>query len=372
MSDNSTEVGGHAPDSGTDSLGITILDVGHGNSAVVHDGTLCAVIDAGRSGTVPQAELERRKATRMVHLVLSHGDVDHIGGSPALLLDDAFTIGTVWINPDWRKDTAIWTRLQMAVMMRKRRGGLDGQQMITTETGQVLRCGRARLEVLHPDFTMVIGGSASQPSRHGPLTSNSTSVVIRVHLDGQPVALLAADVDAVGLAHIVDAKQELSAPVLVFPHHGGLPGSSRAPREFARTLTQLVSPDLVVFSIGGGLRPRNPHQEIVAGVREAAPEAHIACTQLSAHCHDKEQQVTGHHLAQRPAAGRDGGRCCAGTISGTADAGELSFDPPLKNHRDFVTASVDSAQCRVALPLPRQRSAARAVTRPKPSKTPKT
>ncbi|MCX4748149.1 MBL fold metallo-hydrolase [Kitasatospora sp. NBC_01287] len=371
MSDNLTQVSGHVPDGDTASLGITILDVGHGNSAVVHDGDLCAVIDAGRSGTVPQAELERRKVSRMVHLVLSHGDEDHIGGSPALLLDDAFTIGTVWMNPDWRKDTAIWKRLQMAVMMRKRRGGLDGHQMITTETGQVLRCGRARLEVLHPDITMVLGGSTSQPSQHGSLTSNSTSVVIRVHLDGQPVALLAADVDAAGLAHIVDSKQELSASVLVFPHHGGLPGSSRAPREFARNLTQLVSPDLVVFSIGGGLRPRNPHPEIVAGVREAAPEAHIACTQLSAHCHDKDQQVAAHHLAQRPAAGRGGGRCCAGTISVTADAGELSFDPPLKNHRDFVTASVDSAQCRVPLPLPRQRSAARAVTQPKPSKTPK-
>ncbi|MGW4812182.1 ComEC/Rec2 family competence protein [Kitasatospora cineracea] len=371
MSDNLPEVGFHAVGTGADSLGVTILDVGHGNSAVVHDGSLCAVIDAGRSSTVPQAELERRKVSRMVHLVLSHGDEDHIGGSPALLLDDAFTIGTVWFNPDWRKDTAVWNRLLMAVKMRKRRGGLGGHQMITTETGQLLRCGRARLEVLHPDSTMVLGGDASQPSQHGPLTSNSTSVVIRVHLDEQPVALLAADVDTVGLAHIVDSQQELTAPVLVFPHHGGLPGTNRMPRKFARKLTELVSPDLVIFSIGGGLRPRNPHQEIVAGVREAAPEAHIACTQLSAHCHNKDQKVTDDHLAQRPAAGRVGGRCCAGTISVTADAGELFYDPPLEKHRDFVTVSVESAQCRVLLPLPRQRAVAGAVTQPTPSTAPK-
>ncbi|MEZ0064318.1 beta-lactamase superfamily II metal-dependent hydrolase [Streptacidiphilus sp. MAP12-20] len=348
-----------------DELGITILDVGHGNSALIHDGPLCAVVDAAPPVTLKE-ELERRGITRIEHLVLSHSDEDHVGGSPTLLLDDAHTVGTVWLNPDWGKDTVIWRRVLAAVKTRKRHGGLDRQQMITTESGAELRCGRAHLEVVHPDVTMVGGGDAVRPDEHGPLDSNSMSVVIRVHLDGQPVALLAADVDAAGLGHIIDSKQDLTAPVLVFPHHGGLPGNSHAPREFARSLTELVAPSLVVFSSGSRLRPRNPNSEIMAGVRSAAPTAHIACTQLSVHCHDRDLQVSDHHLADRPAYGRARGRCCAGTIAVTAVNGVLHFDPPLENHRDFVLSlvPVGSPLCRAVLPLPRQRSSTAVASAP--------
>lgn len=363
VSDDRAEPGQGMQGSIADSLGMTILDVGHGNSAVVHDGPLCAVIDAAPTNTL-QAELERRKITKIVHLVLSHSDKDHAGGSPTLLLDDAYTVGTVWFNPDWSKGTAIWERVLRAVHLRQRNGGLDRHQMITTESGEVLRCGRARLEVVHPNLMMVGGGSGIRPDDHGPLDSNSMSVVIRIHLDEQPVALLAADVDAAGLAHIVDSGRELTAPVLVFPHHGGLPGNNRKTEEFANSLTQLVAPELVVFSIGSVLHPRNPNQEILAGVRSAAPGAHIACTQLSVQCHDKDLRVSDHHLAPRPASGRERGRCCAGTISVTADSGQLLFDPPLQNHRDFVLASVGSPLCHAVLPLPQQRSTALAVSAP--------
>ncbi len=328
---------------GTETLDVTILDVGHGNSALVRDGDICAVIDAAPGSTVLD-ELEAIGCQHIEHLVISHSDKDHAGGGATLLLDDSRTIGTVWFNADGEKQSEIWQRLLRAVHTRYRRGGLAGQQSIHIESGQVLRCGRARLEVSHPSILMAGTGPTGRTSPYGKLTTNAVSVVIRVHLAEQPAVLLGADMDATSLQSIQELGSELRAPVLVFPHHGGLPGKSD-PREFARTLSRLVEPDLVVFSIKSGLRPSNPDPRIVAGVREGAPDAHIACTQLSIHCHASDTPLPHNHLASRAAAGRRIGRCCAGTITVAYTADGLAYDPPLESHRKFVSAFVGTPLC---------------------------
>jgi beta-lactamase superfamily II metal-dependent hydrolase len=326
-------------------LGITILDVGHGNSAVVHDGKNCAVIDAA-PGTVVRDELDRTECDHIEHLIISHSDRDHSGGGPTLILDDARTVGIVWFNPDGLKQTDIWERLLRAVFTRHRRGGLDGHQMIHTETGQTIRCGRARLEVSHPSILMAGTG----PTGRGGLDTNTLSVVIRVHLEDQPVALLAADMDGKAFNHIQENKIELAAPVLVFPHHGGLPGTAD-PQTFARNLATLVKPELVIFSIKSVVRPANPNPLILSGVREAAPSAHIACTQLSVHCHKQDSRVSSLHLSARPAAGRAEGRCCAGTISITKTSDGLLYEPPLADHKRFVASSVSTPLCGIEASL---------------------
>ena len=339
-----------------DTLDITILDVGHGNSAVIRDGKQCAVIDAAPGSVVPD-ELDRTECEHIEHLIISHSDRDHSGGGPCLILDDARTVGTVWFNPDGLKQTDIWERLLRAVYTRQRRGGLAGHQMIHTETGKTLRCGRARLEVSHPSILMAGSGPTTHTSAFGRLEANTVSVVIRVHLGDQPVALLAADMDGKALEHIQENDQELVAPVLVFPHHGGLPGTAD-PREFARTLATLVKPELVIFSIKSVQRPANPNPHILSGVRAAAPNAHIACTQLSVHCHEQDAPAPSLHLAARPAAGLKSGRCCAGTITITKTSTGLVYEPPIAEHERFVASFVSTPLCGNETNLPRQRPAA--------------
>ncbi|WP_449060837.1 ComEC/Rec2 family competence protein [Planomonospora algeriensis] len=248
-----------------DPLEITILDVGHGNSALVRDGKQCAVIDA-EPGTMVIDELESIKCDHIEHLIFSHSDKDHAGGGPTLLLDPARTIGTVWFNVDSEKETKVWERLLYAVWTRQRKGGLGGHQLIHTEIDRTLTCGRARLEICHPSILMA-GTGPKRTSSFGRLSTNTVSVVIRVHLDKRPAALLAADMDRIALDHIRDNEWDLKAPVLVFPHHGGRPGRDD-PLDFARLITRLVSPDLVIFSIKNAKRPANPHPQIVqAGPR---------------------------------------------------------------------------------------------------------
>jgi beta-lactamase superfamily II metal-dependent hydrolase len=336
-----------------DVLDITILDVGHGNSALVRDGKRCAVVDAA-PGTMVLDELDRIECDHIEHLIISHSDKDHSGGGPGLILDDARTVGTVWFNPDGQKQTEIWERLLRAVYTRQRRGGLGGHQIIHTETGQILRCGRAFLEVLHPSILMAGTGPTSRKTAFGSLYANTLSVVIRVHLGGDPVALLAADMDGNALQHILENQRELTARVLVFPHHGGLPGTAD-PHDFARTLAALVQPELVIFSIKSVQRPANPNPRIVSGVRVAVPQAHIACTQLSIHCHKQSSSAPSSHLGPRPAAGRENNRCCAGTITVTQTNGGLIYEPLIADHKRFVASFVSTPLCQNETVLPKQR-----------------
>lgn len=58
---------------------VTILDVGHGNAAVVNTGTGIIVIDAGpRTGLLEF--LTETGAPKIDALLISHADADHIAG----------------------------------------------------------------------------------------------------------------------------------------------------------------------------------------------------------------------------------------------------------------------------------------------------
>ena len=141
------------------------------------------------------------------------------------------------------------------------------------------------------------------------------SAVLRAVWRGEALALFTGDLDAAGLEWLLAQDVDLTAHTLVFPHHGGLPGGDAswdAVRAFARDLSARVQPRTVAFSFAR-LRFQNPQPAIVAGVREGAPGAHIACTQLSRRCSD-QALPTDAHLSGRFAAGRQRGLCCAGSL----------------------------------------------------------
>ena len=341
-------------------LELHVLDVGHGNSAIARSGDICAVIDAARGDPVGR-HLELSGIRRIEYLILSHSDNDHVAGAARLLLDDEVEVGTAYYNADGLKDTKIWDRIQRAVSIRYRKDPGFTRRCIDIESRLELEFDGVRLEVLHPSVEY----SGHGPTRHaveglGRLTSNSLSVVLRVLLDGDPVALLPADMDALAFTSILERQADIKARMLVFPHHGGLPGTSdvEAVRKFAAELVAAVEPEAVIFSIGSGTRPAlNPRPEIVAGVREAAPMAHLACTQLSSHCHPEPGRVTGAHLSEHHAAGRERGRCCAGTLTISRSTDGVNYEPALAKHREFVASVPKTPLCLIPLTVPEQRDA---------------
>lgn len=319
------------------SLEAMILDVGHGNCAVIRDGQTCLVVDVAREVEL-LAEMERSGISRIEHLVVSHADDDHVRGALKLLPRDEISIGTVWFNPDSSKKTRTWRAFVGLAHDLYEAGRLNVSTAVNVATRELLSFGRIGVEVLHPDifFSGFGPGMARRSDQNASknigrvepkIESNSMSVVLRVHLGGRPALLLPGDLDSEALKRVLLREREISAPVLVFPHHGGRCGGTSTV-EFTRALCSAVQPEMVAFSLGRG-RYGNPLPEVVETIRSALPRARLACTQISTHC----------QVADLPSPS------CAGSvlISLTEDGG-LNVSPDLSDHRAFV-AGLESPMC---------------------------
>ena len=82
------------------------------------------------------------------------------------------------------------------------------------------------------------------------------AVVLRVTLPGGRSILLCADQEYAGFRSLLDARADLRANILVYPHHGGLTGAGDE-EAFARELAEAVRPELVIFSHGRDRAPKS-------------------------------------------------------------------------------------------------------------------
>ena len=316
-----------------------IVDVGHGSSTVVEGPDHVSIVDGGRRDTLLRF-LSERAVYRVDTVIVSHVDADHLGGISLLLGDSAFQVGEVFVNPDSR-DTALW-RDFISVMIDAKRRGVEFKLELTNVNPGDLELGETRLEVIAPSQEL----ASRTPDGHSPdgrrLTSNAMSAVVRVWTGDSPRLLIAGDIDQVGLDSLICAGADIRADVLVFPHHGGLPGMSD-PMTFAETLLRAVNAQLVIFSIGRG-KYRTPRPEIVAAALRSSEGAHIACTQLSTYCAADLPATS----TERPAViaeGRPGNACCAGTIEVSLED-ETAYKPTRVAHLEFIDRNAPTALCR--------------------------
>lgn len=309
---------------------VLILDVGHGNAAIVkHDGQT-VVIDAPLKDHLIDA-LTHEGIDRVRLAIASHSDSDHCGGFIGLLLDPKIVVEELRINPDATRQTKgvrrkFWDDLKVAWLCAKEMHGTKLHVELTDHTTDDISFGSLRLEVLYPPPELAIGGVGSLSTSGKTVTPNAMSVVIRVVIDGVPLVLLPGDMDAVALAYLNTRKIDLFAHTLVFPHHGGIPegaSTTAGTSQFVSDLMKSCNPSTVLFSIGRGLH-KTPRPEIIEAIRLTSPAAHIGCTQLSSQCAADELLPNDSHLSSRYGAGRLAGTCCLGTSALTAEGLELT------------------------------------------------
>src|SRR5919202_2479810 len=325
---------------------LIILDVGHGNCAVLRDTDGVVVIDCPHGITLIDT-LEHRSITEISHILISHADADHIAGIINLLSDENIRIHNIHLNPDPLKKSEIWQDLRVALKdARKRFGAVVSSELTTTKTGK-LNIGQVEIQVLAPTPELILGGAGGKDLQGRRLTSNSISAVIGIAHNSHRIAILAADVDKVGFENLVQEERDLSADIIVFPHHGGKPGGADS-KAFAQQLCGLVKPNLVIFSIGRG-RFGNPREEIVEGVVYSIPDAHILCTQLSEKCAASLPCSEPKHLNSLPAKGRISNSCCGGTVSIKIDGSRTTYAARITLHKEFIDAQVPTPICRKSL-----------------------
>lgn len=256
---------------------LIILDVGHGNAAVLHDTHGVVVFDTGRHGRLVDY-LIQMGITEIEALFLSHADHDHIAHAPTLLLHPKIRVKRIFLNTDRSKETACFEELLIALEVARRQHGTDITPQLTTNISGKIKCGDVEIEVLHPPPEMALAGVGRKRPAKKKLTSNAMCAAIRLVYRGRPVVLLAGDIEEDCIARWVDEKVSAQAPLLVFPHHGGAPGRVD-PGVFCKQLAALVQPLCAIFSIHAKLHDL-PRDDVVAALLGALPTIKLVCTQV--------------------------------------------------------------------------------------------
>jgi len=265
---------------------IILLDVGHGNCTIVCSAGETAVIDCP-TGAMLLDTLDDLGVDTVATAIISHADKDHIAGILSLLTSDPVRVARVIVNPDGQKSSKIWKDFRVAVADAEQRGTLQITTSLSTSVPGTIAVGEAEITVLSPSAALALTAVGGKVAEGGNLlgssrtvTSNTLSGVLRIKSGIEGSMLLAADMDDTSLDFAMASATDLSADILVFPHHGGLPETSD-PAKFTQRLLAAVNPRSVIFSNGRG-RYDTPRPEIVAAVRLCG--CTIACTQLSTRC----------------------------------------------------------------------------------------
>lgn len=321
---------------------VTVVDVGHGNAAVVRIGNHVSIIDAGPRNTI--LEYCRGESISEIDTVMiSHADRDHVEGLIALLSEPSVRIKRVLLNPDATKVSALWDDLAWELDQAAGHRKLQFQPSLTVADTGKIDLAEVRIEVLAPSLYLASKGAGSRSRSKQRLQTNSMSAVLRISRGTSVLAC--GDLDEAGLADLIAHDVDLRADVLIFPHHGGLSGSK--PTAFVARLCERVQPSVVIFSIGRVNKPLNPRPEIVDAVRGAVPGVRVACTQLSLHCAVTAPDTEPAHLSPAYARGRLLRHCCGGTIE--IRMGKADITPTAAAHAKFIADVAPTALCQRVL-----------------------
>jgi competence protein ComEC len=319
---------------------IAILDVGHGNCSVLFERGNSCVIDCGPGSFVLEF-LTGEGITHIENVFLSHADQDHIEGLVVLLSSDVITIGNVYVNSDGIKKSELWDDLTYSISKTSVQGGTKLFAAITRSEGE-FKCGEITIETIGPTAYLAAKSPGSNDRANRKITSNSISASFRILWAGKPVAYLAGDIDEIALDDLKDHKIEITAPFLVFPHHGGnISGGGVV--AFTDELCDLTHCETVIFSIGRN-KHSNPRPDVIRTIRTKVKNVRIACTQLSKHCAAALNNTSPVHLNAVFARGRATNACCSGTFM-IELTDVVTFSPGFSAHQAFIAAATTSAIC---------------------------
>lgn len=313
---------------------LVILDVGHGNCSVLLGSRGTVVVDCA-DGIILWEFLKQRNIKEIAHVFVSHADSDHVDGISFLLADEEILVRNLYVNPD-QKNTKVWQAFRVAVAAARRKG-TRAPGALTIDCPGKIDVGDACVEVLYPSPEQAAGGVGGKTlDGRRTLTSNSLSAVLAIIHDSFRVAVLAGDLDQIGLEDLLNQHTDMTASILIFPHHGGRPGGADA-KTFAQRLCSFISPQLILFSNERG-RFGNPRQEVVEGSRLASPDCYVMCTQLSKSCADATDHLDFSHLSDLPSSGLSQDKCCGGSVVITLNGKDTLASNSLAAHTSFIKA----------------------------------
>ncbi len=226
-------------------LRVTFISVGQGDSALVEfpggktmlidgGGSYASGFDIGQSVVAPF--LWHRKIKRLDYMVLSHAQLDHMGGLRFIARN--FSVGEFW----WSGKGSIGGLKDSLV-------GNGALVRVIDARGRRVEAGGVNVEAFRP---------YDDPAG---LDLNNMSLVVRLGY-GDRSFLFPGDIAVEGEAAAVALGRDITADVLKAPHHGSRHSSSGA-------FIENVAPSLVVVSAGRGNPFGFPHKDALERYEKA-------------------------------------------------------------------------------------------------------
>lgn len=182
---------------------VVSCDVGQGDATVINAGRGRAIlIDTGPDERRVDRCLDQLGVTEVSWLFLTHLHADHAGGIAGVLSNRQ--LGQVLFSGVTRP-TAGWRKVRTVV----------DQQPQVAQPGLVVAVGDVRVAVLAARPLAEDAPSSEEDSA----AENDSSLVLRVTTPGLTI-LLAGDLEEAGQSNALAAVPDLSAQVLLVPHHG--------------------------------------------------------------------------------------------------------------------------------------------------------
>ncbi|MDP2278351.1 MAG: MBL fold metallo-hydrolase, partial [Nitrospirota bacterium] len=211
-------------------MGITYLDVGQGDGAVIElPDKKVVVMDTGRSGREVSAFLKYLGMKSIDALVLSHADSDHAGGTN--YLKARFKVKEMWDS-----GRIVYQEENSTGIVRR-----------ILERGDVIEGKGYKIYVLHPykEFYTMNGDSDDG--------GNNSSLVLKIE-GRKKTFLFTGDIEEEAEEDIIHLGKWLKSDVLKVPHHGGRASAYKP-------FYDAASPEIAVISAGRDSSFGHPHQE---------------------------------------------------------------------------------------------------------------
>jgi competence protein ComEC len=214
---------------------VTAFDVGQGMALLVETAQHRLLYDTGPAYS-PESNggsrvvipyLRTRGVNALDGVIVSHSDLDHVGGALALLAA---------VRVDWVA-SSLWPNHPAALAARRH---------VRCVAGQRWHWDGVDFEMLHP-------APASYDDLQ--LKANARSCTLRI-TNGKKTVLLAGDIEAAQEAQLVQAQAgKLRADVLLAPHHGSGTSSTEA-------FLDAVQPSIGIFQVGYRNRYKHPKRVV--------------------------------------------------------------------------------------------------------------
>ena len=228
-------------DSVNPSMKVTILNVGHGDAAVIESDGHVMVIDGGmyKYKEVLLNYLAKLGSKKIDLVVSSHWDGDHIGGLNQVIRN--YEVDTVWYS-DYFVDNALTQNVKEAIAEKNCKA-------YTPQKGETYQVGDATVKVIADGRN----AKTVSTSKAVDVISNNSSLIVKVTCAGKSALFMG---DARSEVEDKLSKSDVNCDILKASHHGNFYSTSAA-------FIKKATPEYAAISVGKNNTKGAPNFHIV-------------------------------------------------------------------------------------------------------------